>query len=96
MVNDQEDIRKIRERTQNKKGVSMEKMEQVLHELKEELRNQEDALADYQVQDLETDAEWITEGWTEGLTFAIRKIEEAMKPSQEDSVKNIRKFLSPS
>ena len=46
----------------------------ILKELKEELKKQEDALADYQVQDLETEAEWITEGWTEALTFAIQRI----------------------
>ena len=67
-----------------KKGGLMKEMEQVLHELKEELSDQEEALANYQAQDMETDAEWITEGWTEALTFAIRKIEEAMKQSQED------------
>ena len=67
-----------------KKGGLMKEMEQVLHELKEELSDQEEALANYQAQDMETDAEWITEGWPEALTFAIRKIEEAMKQSQED------------
>ena len=51
---------------------------QILNSLREELKKQEDALADYQVQDLETEAEWITEGWTEALTFAIRQIEEAL------------------
>ena len=69
-------------------------VEQVLHELKEELSDQEEALANYQAQDMETDAEWITEGWTEALTFAIRKIQEAMKQSQEESVRNMRNFLS--
>jgi len=126
MVNDQENIRQIRERNRvgvqeskdseweeirrkmaegsseepkhsipRKKGRSMKKMEQVLHELKEELSDQEEALANYQAQDMESDAEWITEGWTEALTFAIRKIEEAMKQSQEESVRNMRNFLSP-
>jgi len=48
---------------------------QILNILKEELNNQEEALANYQTYDLETEAEWITEGWTEALTFAINQIE---------------------
>ena len=51
----------------------------VLIELRERLKEQEDALADYQAQYLETEAEWITEGWCEALTFVIKKIEGRMK-----------------
>ncbi len=47
----------------------------ILKELREELKKQEEELAEYQSLDLETDAEWITEGWCEALTFAIKKIE---------------------
>ena len=47
----------------------------ILKELREELKKQEDELADYQAQYLDSEAEWITQGWTEALTFAIRKIE---------------------
>ena len=47
----------------------------ILKELREELKKQEDALADYHANAVETEAEWITEGWCEALTFAIRKIE---------------------
>ena len=61
-----------------KKVEQSDPMAQVLHTLKKELKDQEEALANYQTYDLETDAEWITEGWTEALTFAIRQIEEAL------------------
>ncbi len=47
----------------------------ILKELREELKEQEDELADYQAQYLDSEVEWITEGWCEALTFAIRKIE---------------------
>ena len=47
----------------------------ILKELREELKKQEDELADYQAQYLDSEAEWITEGWYEELTFAVRKIE---------------------
>jgi len=47
----------------------------ILKELREELEKQEDALADYHANHVETEAEWITQGWTEALTFAIKKIE---------------------
>ena len=46
----------------------------ILKELREELKKQEDALADYHANHVETEAEWITEGWCEALTFAIKKI----------------------
>jgi len=102
MGNDQEDIRKIRERNQvgvsidtNKKGVSMKEMAQIVKDLKAELTLLGDAMAEYETMDVETEDELITQGWCEALNFAIRKIEEAMKKSQEDSVKNIRNFLSP-
>ena len=47
----------------------------ILKELREELKKQEDALADYHANAVETEAEWITQGWTEALTFVIKKIE---------------------
>ena len=68
-------------------------MAQVLKELKAELTLIGDAIADYETQDVETEDEWITQGWAEALNFAIKKIEKAMKSSQEESVKNIKNFL---
>ncbi len=73
----------------------MKNMEQVLHELKAELTLLGDAMAEYETMDVETEDELITQGWCEALNFAIRKIEEAMKQSQEESVRNMRNFLSP-
>ena len=71
----------------------MKEMEIVLKELKAELTLIGDAIADYETQDVETEDEWITQGWAEALNFAIKKIEKAMKSSQEESVKNIKNFL---
>ena len=71
----------------------MKEMEIVLKELKAELTLLGDAIADYETQDVETEDEWITQGWAEALNFAIKKIEKAMKSSQEESVKNIKNFL---
>ena len=51
----------------------------VLKELTEKLKEHDDALADYQAQCVETEAEWITQGWCEALTFVIKKIEGRMK-----------------
>ena len=73
----------------------MKEMAQVLKDLKAELTLLGDAIAEYETMDVETEDELITQGWCEALNFAIRKMEEAMKKSQEDSVKNIRNFLSP-
>tara|TARA_Y100001963_G_scaffold152033_1_gene236061 strand:+ start:658 stop:945 length:288 start_codon:yes stop_codon:yes gene_type:complete len=56
----------------------MKEMEQILHSLKETLKDQEKALADFQDNTVETEAEWITLGWTEALTFAIKQIEDAL------------------
>ena len=53
-------------------------MAQVLNNLKDTLKEQEKALADYQDNTVETEAEWITLGWTEALTFAIKQIEDAL------------------
>ena len=73
----------------------MKEMEGVLKELKAELTLIGDAIAEYETLDVETEDEWVTQGWAEALNFAIRKIEEAMKQSQEESVRNMRNFLSP-
>ena len=49
----------------------MKEMAQVLKELKAELTLIGDAIADYETQDVETEDEWITQGWAEALNFAI-------------------------
>ena len=49
---------------------------QILHILEKELQSQGDALADYEKQDWDDPQEYITEGWCEGLEFAIKTIKQ--------------------
>ena len=72
----------------------MKEMAQVLKELKAELTLIGDAIADYETQDVETEDEWITQGWAEALNFAIKKIEEAMEQSQKaEAVNKMTNYL---
>ena len=69
-------------------------MAQVLNNLKDTLKEQEKALADYQDNTVETEAEWITLGWTEALTFALQRIEETMEQSQKaEAVNKMTNYL---
>ena len=47
----------------------------ILQELKKELQNQGDALAEFQTQDWQDEDEFIVLGWIEALEFAIKLIE---------------------
>ena len=47
----------------------------ILHELKKELQNQGDAVAEFETQDWQDEGEWIAQGWCEALEFAIKLIE---------------------
>ena len=72
----------------------MKEMEIVLKELKAELTLIGDAIADYETQDVETEDEWITLGWTEALTFALQRIEETMEQSQKaEAVNKMTNYL---
>ena len=50
-------------------------MASVLHDLKKELRNQGDAVAEFEKQDWDDQQEYVAQGWCEGLEFAIKLIE---------------------
>tara|TARA_R100001244_G_scaffold65302_2_gene54029 strand:- start:268 stop:618 length:351 start_codon:yes stop_codon:yes gene_type:complete len=56
----------------------------ILHELKEELQSQGDAVAEFETQDWQDEGEWIAQGWCEALTFAIKRIEEHTKSCEAD------------
>ena len=72
----------------------MKEMEIVLKELKAELTLIGDAIADYETQDVETEDEWITQGWAEALNFAIKKIEGAIEQSQKaEAVNKMTNYL---
>ena len=47
----------------------------ILQELKKELQNQGDAVAEFETQDWQDEGEWIAQGWCEALEFAIKLIE---------------------
>ena len=47
----------------------------ILQELKKELQNQGDAVAEFETQDWLDEGEWIAQGWCEALEFAIKLIE---------------------
>ena len=47
----------------------------ILQELKKELQNQSDAVAEFETQDWDDEGEWIAQGWCEALEFAIKLIE---------------------
>jgi hypothetical protein len=51
----------------------------ILQGLKKELQIQGDALAGYEKQDWDDQAEYVTQGWCEALTFAIKLIERHTK-----------------
>ena len=77
LVDDQEDIKRIKS-----KGKSS--MASILHELKEELKSQGDAVAEFETQDWQDEGEWIAQGWCEGLEFAIKLIEEHNRSCEAD------------
>ena len=56
----------------------------ILHELKEELQSQGDAVADFETQDWQDEGEWIAQGWCEALEFAIKLIERHNKGYEAD------------
>ena len=49
-------------------------MASILHSLKEELKSQGDAVAEFETQDWQDEGEWIAQGWCEALEFAIKLI----------------------
>jgi len=79
MINDQEDIKRI-------KNKSKPSLASILHELKEELKSQNDLLAEFQAQDWKDEDEFIAVGWIEGLEFAIKLIEEHNRSCEGRSV----------
>ena len=56
----------------------------ILYELKEELKSQNDLLAEFQAQDWKNEDEFIAVGWIEGLEFAIKLIEEHNRSCEAD------------
>jgi len=77
LVDDQEDIKRI-------KSKGKLSMASILHELKEELKSQGDAVAEFETQDWQDEGEWIAQGWCEGLEFAIKLIEEHNRSCEAD------------
>ena len=73
----------------------MKEMEQILHSLKETLKDDQEWMDKYNSLEAipEDGDEKVTEGRIEVLEGVIKQIEEAMKPSQEESVRNIKNFL---
>ena len=72
----------------------MKQLEQIVNTLKEELKQKENELTGYQDNTVETEAEWITLGWTEALTFALQQIEEAMEQYQKaEAVNQMTNYL---
>ncbi len=69
IIDDQQDIKQI-------KSKGKLSLASILHELKEELKSQNDLLAEFQAQDWKDEDEFIAVGWIEGLEFAIKLIEE--------------------
>jgi hypothetical protein len=61
-----------------KKVEQSDPMAQVLHSLREELKSHTDSLVDYKKSCVESEGEWISQGWCEALAFAINKVEESM------------------
>jgi DNA-binding ferritin-like protein (Dps family) len=56
----------------------------VLQDLKKELQNQGDAVADFETQDWQDEGEWIAQGWCEALEFAIKTIKRHNKSCEAD------------
>ena len=56
----------------------------ILHELKEELQSQGDAVANFETQDWQDEGEWIAQGWCEALEFAIKTIKRHNKSCEAD------------
>ena len=77
LIDDQEDIKRI-------KNKSKPSLASILHELKEELKSQNDLLAEFQAQDWKDEDEFIAVGWIEGLEFAIKLIEEHNRSCEAD------------
>jgi len=77
LVDDQEDIKRI-------KSKGKLSLASILHELKEELKSQGDAVAEFETQDWQDEGEWIAQGWCEGLEFAIKLIEEHNRSCEAD------------
>ena len=51
----------------------------IMQELKKELQNQGDAVAEFEKQDWDDQQEYVAQGWCEALTFAIKQIERHTK-----------------
>ena len=64
------------ERRGDSQGAKRSSLASILHELKIELKYQNDLLEVFQAQDWKDEDEFITLGWVEGLEFAIKLIEE--------------------
>jgi len=79
IIDDQQDIKQI-------KNKSKPSLASILHELKEELKSQNDLLAEFQAQDWKDEDEFIAVGWIEGLEFAIKLIEEHNRSCEGRSV----------
>jgi len=47
----------------------------IMQELKKELQNQGDAVAEFEKQDWDDQQEYVAQGWCEGLEFAIKLID---------------------
>ena len=56
----------------------------ILQELKKELQNQGDAVAEFETQDWQDEGEWIAQGWCEALEFAIKLINRHNKSCEAD------------
>ena len=56
----------------------------ILQGLREELKVQGDFLAGFEKQDWDDQAEYVTQGWCEGLEFAIKLIERHNRSSMAD------------
>ena len=106
MINDQENILKIRFNEKRDKEWEQIRLEMkagssdiipknnyfedksplasILHELKKELQNQGDAVAEFETQDWQDEGEWIAQGWCEALEFAIKLINRHNKSCEAD------------
>jgi hypothetical protein len=87
-MNDQQDIKRIRERVNMGKN-----MEQVLHHLRSRLKDEEHWMEKYNSMDAgqyEDGDDKITEGIIEALEYSIKQIEE-LEPPSNNSLKHLRK-----
>ena len=89
-INDQENIKRIHEWDRIRKEMEAgsnsltqeninyfedkSSMASILHELKEELQVQSDAVAEFEKQDWDDPTLQISQGWVDGLEFAIKTI----------------------